>query len=197
MPKLSFEDIEKVRCEQGYVGKTGELGGHINVVRYSSFSHNIANVLAILEYSVEEDQTTDWQEHSGSYFLYSIFTKNERYDIKISREHIEVDGKYYTYLGQTPEITNPCEGGGIFVLKKDSYDVYAYTNGMLGNCVGVYKKLAEVEFQYMHEVKDIMPVLCIRTEFGDIEVLTEDLFRYDSEGVYKVTNGINLLAYEA
>lgn len=197
MPKLAFEDIEKVRWEQGYVEKTGGLGGYMNIVRYSSSSHNIANVLAILEYSVKEDQTTDWQENIGPYFLYSIFTKDERYDIKISREHIEVGGKYYTYLGQTPEITSPCEGGNIFVPQRDSYDVYAYTNGTLGNCVGVYKKLAEVEFQYTYEVKDIMPVLCIRTEFGDIEVLSENLFRFDGEGVYKVTNGINLLAYEA
>ncbi len=179
IPNLSVENVMKVRKEYGSIGVTP---GNLTNIEYSIDTMDINNVLSILEMSVYEDKTNNWQIDGGGYTCYSIVTSEEQYDIYISNGHIFINDKHYKFMGDYISFNNLCLEAHSYITYLDEFDAFDID----GITIGSYRGLSEFEFiEYPYDrVSGNENLGYLSTEIGILYILTEDIFYIKNENTY-------------
>ncbi|MBR2138167.1 MAG: hypothetical protein IKC22_07480 [Bacilli bacterium] len=176
IPSISSENIVKVRKEQGNIGISP---GSLTNIEYTTDVEDINNVLSILEMSVYEDITDNWQISGGGYTCYSIITEQEQYDIYISNGYILANEKHYKFVGDYIKFNNISLEAHSYTTYLDVFDAYT----MDGKIIGGYEGLSEFEFiDYPYDtVPENENLGYLSTEIGILYILTDDIF-YTRDG---------------
>ena len=190
IPDISIDDIIQVRSERGFIGVAP--GSLTNIV-YSTDFEDRNNVLNILEMPVYEDITNNWQICGGSYFTYSIFTNDERYDIRIANGYISFNQKHYKFLGEYVTFEYPSDEVYLhsFITYLDTATVYRldwiYSDLVEAEKICEINNIGNLEFVECDWSSDNFATHEIVTEFGSLYVYDSDVFCYDGM-YYKITN---------
>lgn len=175
IPAFSINDIVEVRYEQGYIGVAP---GSLTNIKYSTNYEDKNMLLSLLEMTVYEDTTTNWQVTGGSYTLYSIFTNEKRYDIKITNGYISINKKYYRFLGKYITFKYPSIEVNSYITYLDTFKAYTLDGVKLGDFEG----LSEFEFvSYDGTITEVEDYGYLDTEFGRIYVHDNRIF-YTKDG---------------
>ena len=171
IPELSLDDIVEVRYERGYIGVAP---GSLTNILYSTDMEDKDMALSLLEMPVYEDVTDNWQVDGGGYILYSIFTNNERYDIKISNGYIWVNQKHYKFIGEYVLFEYPCLEAHSYVTYQDTFEAYTMDGIKIGDFDGLSK------FEFIEYPYDVVPenenAGYLETEIGRLYILNEEIF---------------------
>ena len=188
IPTLSISDVTKVRYEKGY---NGVSPGKLTNISYSNDIEDKNMVLGLLEISVYEDVTNNWQIDGGSYKLYSIFTANQRYDIKISNGYISINQKHYRFLGEYGSFEYPSSQAHSFITYLDTATVYrldwTYSDLVYAEKICEINNIGNLEFVECDWSSENKASHEIVTEFGSLYIYDADIFYYD-DTYYKITN---------
>ena len=171
IPNLTLEDIVEVRYEHGYIGVAP---GRITSIAYSTDMEDRSSVLSILEMTVYEDLSNNWQVCGGGYTLYTIFTNDKRYDIEITNDYISINQKHYKYLGEYISFEYPNSQAHLFITYLDSYEAYTLDDVKIGDFTG----LSEYEFiEYPYDtIPENEDAGYIETEFGRLYIHSGNIF---------------------
>ena len=175
IPLINSSDVVKVRYEEGAIGVAP---GTLKNIKYSTNLEDIDFVLSLLEFSVYDETNKDCIMDGGGYVKYSIFTKDNSYDIKISNDYIFVNNKYYKFMGECFSFNYPSTVSQSYITYQDSFEAYSASNIKIGDFEGLSEfefypwngfVIGEEEFGY------------IETEFGKVYIHNSYIF-YIKEG---------------
>ena len=175
IPLINSSDVVKVRYEEGAIGVAP---GAFKNIKYSTNLEDIDFVLSLLEFSVYDETNKDCIMDGGGYVKYSIFTKDNSYDIKISNDYIFVNNKYYKFMGECFSFNYPSTVSQSYITYQDSFEAYSASNIKIGDFEGLSEfefypwngfVIGEEEFGY------------IETEFGKVYIHNSYIF-YIKEG---------------
>ena len=171
IPNLTLEDVVEVRYEHGYIGVAP---GSFTNIAYSTDMEDRSGVLSILEMTVYEDLSNNWQVCGGGYTLYTIFTNDKRYDIEITNDYISINQKHYKYLGEYISFEYPNSQAHSFITYLDSYEAYTLDDVKIGDFTG----LSEYEFiEYPYDtIPENEDAGYIETEFGRLYIHSGNIF---------------------
>lgn len=195
IPNISIDDIVEVRKETGAIGVAP---GMLTNITYSSDMEDKNMVLSLLEMTVYEDVTSNWQVAGGGYTLYSIITNDQRYDIEISNGYISCNQKHYKFLGEYVSFEYPSSQAHSFITYLDNATVYIldeiYSDLVHAEKICEIDNISSLEFVEFDWTSDNLATHEIVTEFGSLYVYDSDVFYCDGTH-YKVTND-NFSFYE-
>lgn len=179
IPNLSVNDIVKVRYERGYIGVAP---GSLTDIAYSTDFEDKNMLLSLLEMPVYEDNTNHWQVTGGGYTLYTIFTKEGRYDIEITNDYILINQKHYRFLGQYIFFEYPSLEAHSYVTYQDTYEVFTMDDVKIGDFNG----LSEYEFiKYPYDtIFENEALGYLETEIGRLYILSENIFYFKDKNTY-------------
>lgn len=195
IPNLSLEDIVEVRYERGYIGVAP---GSLTDIAYSTDMEDKNMLLSLLEMTVYEDVTNNWQITGGGYTIYSIFTNDQRYDIEITNGYISINQKHYKFLGEYVSFEYPSSQAHSFITYLDNATVYRldeiYSDLVHAEQICEIDNISSLEFVEFDWTSDNLATHEIVTEFDSLYVYDSDVFYYDGKH-YKITND-NFSFYE-
>ena len=179
IPSILESDVKKVRCEQGYIGVAP---GNLTTVKYSTDVEDITSLLALLEMTVYEEKSNDWQIDGGGYVLYSIITNDSQYDIRISNGYIHANQKHYKFIGEYAILEYPSLEAHSYITYGDTYEAYTMQNVYVGEFDG----LSKLEFiDYPHEtIPENENLGYIETEIGRIYIHSENIFYTKEDNLF-------------
>ena len=184
LPELSINDMIEVRYERGYIGVAP--GSLINIA-YSSNMEDKNMVLRLLEMPVYEDTTNDWQVTGGGYTLYSIFTNDQRYDIKITNGYISIHQKHYKFLGEYISFKYPRLETNGFISYQETVEVW-WNDTFICEIPTNELEFKQTDF-YVSTEGDIIGNWVVKTGFGDLHFLGPKIFEHSN--TYELT-GLSL-----
>lgn len=171
IPNLSLEDIVEVRYERGYIGVAP---GSLTDIAYSTDMEDRSSVLSLLEMTVYEDLSNNWQVCGGGYTLYTIFTSNESYDIEITNDYISINQKHYKFIGEYISFEYPKSQAHSYITYLDDFDAYTMDDVKIGNFTGLS------EFEFIDYPYDTLPenenLGYLETEIGRLYILADNIF---------------------
>ena len=171
IPNLTLEDIVEVRYEHGYIGVAP---GRLTNILYSTDMEDRSSVLSILEMTVYEDLSNNWQVCGGGYTLYTMFTNDERYDIEITNDYISINQKHYKFLGEYISFEYPKSQAHSYITYLDDFDAYTMDDVKIGNFTGLS------EFEFIDYPYDTLPenenLGYLETEIGRLYILADNIF---------------------
>lgn len=171
IPNVSFSDVTKVRFERGHIGVAP---GSLTDIMYSSDMEDINMILSLLEMPVYEDKTNSWQVDGGGYTLYSIFTNNDQYDIRITNGHIYSNQRYYKFIGEYISFEYPSSQAHSYITYLDNFDAYTMDNDKVGSFNGLS------EYEFIAYPYDTLPenenLGYLETEIGRLYILSDEIF---------------------
>ncbi|MCI5745827.1 MAG: hypothetical protein MR270_06070, partial [Erysipelotrichaceae bacterium] len=182
LPELSYKDIVEVRYERGYIGVAP---GMLTNITYSSDMEDKNKVMSLLEMTVYEDASDNWQVTGGGYTLYSIFTNDQRYDIEITNGYISNNQKHYKFVGEYVSFEYP-------KLETHGFVSYQETAEVWWNETFICEiPMDELEFKqvdsYVSTEGGIVGDWIVKTEFGDLYFpepkIFENLNTYELTGL--------------
>lgn len=188
LPELSYKDIVEVRYERGYIGVAP---GSLTNISYSTDMEDKNMVLSLLEMTVYEDVSDNWQVTGGGYTLYSIFTNDQRYDIEITNGYISNNQKHYKFLGEYVSFEYSSLQAHSFITYLDNATVYRldwiYSDLVHAEKICEIDNISSLEFVEFDWTSDNLATHEIVTQFGSLYVYDSDVFYYDGKH-YKITN---------
>ena len=195
IPNISINDIVEVRKETGAIGVAP---GMLTNITYSTDMEDKNMLLSLLEMTVYEDVTNNWQIDGGGYTLYSIITNNQRYDIEITNGYISINQKHYKFLGEYVSFEYLSSQAYSFITYLDNATVYRldwiYSDLVEAEKICEIDNISSLEFVEFDWTSDNLATHEIVTEFDSLYVYDSDVFYYDGKH-YKITND-NFSFYE-
>lgn len=184
LPELSYKDIVEVRYERGYIGVAP---GSLTNISYSTDMEDKNMVLSLLEMTVYEDVSDNWQVTGGGYTLYTIFTSDESYDIEITNGYISINKKHYKFLGEYVSFEYP-------ELETHGFVSYQETAEVWWNETFICEiPMNELEFKqvdsYVSTEGGIVGDWVLKTEFGNLYFPEPKIF--ENSNTYELT-GLSL-----
>lgn len=184
LSELSINDVVEVRYERGYIGVAP--GSLINIA-YSFDMEDKYMVLNLLEMPVYEDTTNNWQVPGGGYTLYSIFTNDQRYDIKITNGYISIHQKHYKFLGEYISFKYPRLETNGFISYQETVEVW-WNDTFICEIPTNELEFKQTDF-YVSTEGDIIGNWVVKTGFGDLHFLEPKIFEHSN--TYELT-GLSL-----
>lgn len=171
IPNLTLDDIVEVRYEREYIGVAP---GSLTDISYSTDMEDRSSVLSLLEMTVYEDLSDNWQVCGGGYTLYTIFTINESYDIEITNDYISINQRHYKFLGEYISFEYPKSQAHSYITYLDDFDAYTMDDVKIGNFTGLS------EFEFIDYPYDTLPenenLGYLETEIGRLYILADNIF---------------------
>ncbi len=184
IPELSIDNIVEVRKETGAIGVAP---GSLTNITYSSDIEDKDMVLSLLEMTVYEDTTNNWQIPGGGYTLYSIFTNDQRYDIEITNDYISINQKHYKFVGEYISFKYPKLETYGFVSYQETVEVW-WNETLICEI-----PMNELEFKqvdsYVSTEGGIVGSWVVKTEFGDLHF--PEPKNFENSNTYELT-GLSL-----
>lgn len=186
--QLRETDIQKVRCEQAYIGVAP---GRLKNISYSTNKVDIENTYRILFAPLQAISREEGEITGGGYVKYDFFTaRNESFSVTISNKTLLIDNQYYRFMDDiyTFEFSDlDCHS---FITYLDAYEIYTYADE--GIKIGDYAGLGEFEFQIYEGVIEKTPSYRLKNSTLEFEllILSDDLFMIEGKNntnVYQIT----------
>lgn len=174
----------EVRYERGYIGVAP--GSLINIA-YSSNMEDKNMVLRLLEMPLYEDTTNDWQVTGGGYTLYSIFTNDQRYNIKITNGYISIHQKHYKFIGEYISLKYPRLETNGFISYQETVEIW-WNDTFICEIPTNELEFKQTDF-YVSTEGDIVGNWVVKTGFGDLHFLEPKIFEHSN--TYELT-GLSL-----
>lgn len=163
--------IGGVDNEREYIGVAP---GSLTDISYSTDMEDRSSVLSLLEMTVYEDLSDNWQVCGGGYTLYTIFTINESYDIEITNDYISINQRHYKFLGEYISFEYPKSQAHSYITYLDDFDAYTMDDVKIGNFTGLS------EFEFIDYPYDTLPenenLGYLETEIGRLYILADNIF---------------------
>lgn len=174
IPNINLNEVEKVQLVNGHIGVAP---GRMNEIKYSSNKEDIEKVLGLLNLKVTLETGENWKIDGGTFVKYSIITNTDKFDITFSNGYIGVNEKHYKYFGKYVDFKYTNLEALSFVTYQDIFEAYRSD----GSKIGEFDELSEYEFiKYPSKIlPENMPIGYITTEFGKINVHTENIFFFE------------------